>query len=104
MHSTVPATPSGVDARLRDERVFNIASSGENADTESIPNQDFQDHLSVSKDGSQDGVSIADAQPQPDEFVGRVEFLQFAPAGRRTMRAETHSESILRARKIEFES
>ena len=81
--STVPATPGGVDARLRDERVFSIGSSGEDADTESIPSQDFQDHLSVSEDGSQDGVSIADAEPEPDEFVERVEFLQFAPAGGR---------------------
>ena len=72
-----------MDARLRDERVFSIASSGENADTESIPSQDFQDHRSVSEDGSQDGASIADAQPEPDEVVERVEFLQFAPAGRR---------------------
>ena len=36
----------------------------------------------MSEDGSQDGVSIADAEPEPDEFVERVEFLQFAPAGR----------------------
>ena len=55
----VPATPGGVDAYLRDKRVFSIANSGENADTESIPSQDFQDHRSVSEDGSQDGVSIA---------------------------------------------
>ena len=81
--STVPATPGGVDARLRDQRVFSIASSGEDADTESIPSQDFQDHRSVSEDGSQDGASIADAEPEPDEVVERVEFLQFAPAGRR---------------------
>ena len=79
--STVPATPGGVDARLRDERVVSIASSGEDADTESIASQDFQDHLSVSEGGSQDGV--ADAKPEPDEFVERVEFLQFAPVGRR---------------------
>ena len=71
-----------VDARLRDQRVFSIASSGEDADTESIPSQDFQDHRSVSEDGSQDGVSIADADPEPDEVVERVEFLQFAPPGR----------------------
>ena len=58
--STVPRTPGGVDARLRDQRVFSIASSGEDADTESIPSQDFQDHRSVSEDGSQDGASIAD--------------------------------------------
>ena len=81
--STVPATPGGVDARLRDQRVFSIASSGEDADTESIPSQDFQDHRSVSEDGSQDGASIADADPEPDEVVERVEFLQFAPPGRR---------------------
>ena len=81
--STVPATPGGVDARLRDQRVFSIASSGEDADTESIPSQDFQDHRLVSEDGSQDGASIADAEPEPDEVVERVVFLQFAPAGRR---------------------
>ena len=76
--STVPAAPDGVDARLRDERVFSIASSGENADTESIPSLDFQDHRSVPEDGSQDGGSITDAEREPDEVVERVEFLQFA--------------------------
>ena len=64
---------------------FSIASSGENADTKSIPSLDFQDHRSVSEDGSQDGASTADAQPEPDEVVERVEFLQTYPGGFRAL-------------------
>ena len=67
---------------MRDQRVFNIVSSSADADTESIPSQDFSDLHSVSEDGSQDGASIADADPEPDEVVERVEFLQFAPGKR----------------------
>ena len=40
----------------REMRVFSFE--------ESIPSQDFQDHLSVSEDGTQDG-----AEPEPDEVV-----------------------------------
>ena len=72
--SIVPATPGGVDTRLRDQSFQRC--SGEDADTESIPSQGFQDNRSVSEDGSQDGASIADADPEPDEVVERVEFLQ----------------------------
>ena len=68
---------------LRGVQVNRFDVLAREAEDENIPSQDFQDHRSVSEDGSQDGASIADAEREPDEVVERVEFLQFAPAGRR---------------------
>ena len=57
-----------VDARLRDERVFSIASAGENADTESIPSKT---------------IVLCQKTDHKMAFPLQTEFLQFAPAGRR---------------------
>ena len=62
-----------------ERRVFNMANSDVDADTESVPSHGSLEHDSRSENG--DGVSVTEGQ-EPDE-VERVEPLQFVPVSRR---------------------
>ena len=89
--STAPPTFRGLADGRHEQRVFSMASSDEDADTESIPSQFSQEHDSGSENG--DGASVAVELQEPDE-VERVEPLQFAPVGRRVREGFASLDSV----------